>query len=268
MDRPSHETYVYNSDAECDRLERQATLAGIEDHLRHVEVANHTVILDAGCGSGSMTRLLAARNPGATVVGLDAEPAYVAYARTLAAKEGLANASFQEGDIQRLPFDDAAFDLVWSKYVVYFLPRPEDAIKEFRRVTKPGGRVVVVLNYGPGCTLDPEDVELHQMWDRVVGCLLNASLAAKLPTMLMRAGFVNIDVRLEADAVYTIAGSIDPQRRRNLETMLAAGRAHGASTVGTEAYDAFCAAWFAYLDRPDTCTVLPLWIVRGSVPLQ
>ncbi len=266
MERSIREAYVYDSESECDRLELQASLAGIENHLCHFCVPDHAVVLDAGCGSGSMSRLLAARNPGATVLGLDAEPAYVAYANALVRKQGLSNVSFRKGDAQQLSFADATFDLVWSKYVLYFLPRPDDAIKELRRVTKPGGTVVIALNYPPGCTLDPEDAELHRLWDRVCGCLLNGALPAKLPAMLMRAGFVDVTVRLEADAVYTIVGAIDPPRRRNLKMMLDAGCAHGVSALGSEVWDAFYDTWFAYLDRPDTCTVLLLWIVRGSVP--
>ena len=48
--------YAIHSDSECDRLERQAALAGLEHHLRHVPVPEAAYILDAGCGSGAMTR--------------------------------------------------------------------------------------------------------------------------------------------------------------------------------------------------------------------
>jgi 2-polyprenyl-3-methyl-5-hydroxy-6-metoxy-1,4-benzoquinol methylase len=54
--------YAIHSDSECDRLERQAMLAGLEQHLTVLtELPRLTSILDVGCGSGSMARLLAAK---------------------------------------------------------------------------------------------------------------------------------------------------------------------------------------------------------------
>jgi trans-aconitate methyltransferase len=91
--------YAIHSASECERLERQAVLAGIEDHLRFVPVPPAARILDAGCGSGSMTRLFAARHPDAEVTGVDVRADYLAYARERAAAEELHNVDFREGDI-------------------------------------------------------------------------------------------------------------------------------------------------------------------------
>jgi hypothetical protein len=56
--------YAIHSDGECDRLERQATLAGLEEHLARLSgLPRLTSILDVGCGSGSMARLMAAIHP-------------------------------------------------------------------------------------------------------------------------------------------------------------------------------------------------------------
>ena len=61
--------YAIHSDGECDRLERQAMLAGLEEHLARLSgLPRLTSILDVGCGSGSMARLLAAKHPDAQVV--------------------------------------------------------------------------------------------------------------------------------------------------------------------------------------------------------
>jgi SAM-dependent methyltransferase len=134
--------YTLHGEHECDRLELQARIAGIGDHIRYMRIPGRANILDAGCGSGSMARLLASRNPDATVIGFDLNGGYLDYARRIAANEGLANISFREGDIQALPFADASFDLIWSKHVLFFVPRIEDALREFRRTLMPGRQVV------------------------------------------------------------------------------------------------------------------------------
>jgi cyclopropane fatty-acyl-phospholipid synthase-like methyltransferase len=63
--------YVIHSDEECERLELQARLANIEGHLRHLPIAGAHRVLDVGCGSGSMSRLIARSFPEVEVVGVD-----------------------------------------------------------------------------------------------------------------------------------------------------------------------------------------------------
>jgi 2-polyprenyl-3-methyl-5-hydroxy-6-metoxy-1,4-benzoquinol methylase len=96
--------YAIHSSTECERLEKQAALAGLPDHLRFVPVPPQARILDAGCGSGSMTRLLASTHRDAHVVGIDLRADYISYARERASQEGLHNIEFQ-----RTPPPRAAF---------------------------------------------------------------------------------------------------------------------------------------------------------------
>src|SRR5262245_66491417 len=111
---PATRHYTLHSEHECDRLELQARIAGIGDHIRYMRIPGRANILDAGCGSGSMARLLASRHPDATVIGFDLNGGYLDYARRIAADEGLANIPFREGHIQALAFADASPDLHWA----------------------------------------------------------------------------------------------------------------------------------------------------------
>jgi ubiquinone/menaquinone biosynthesis C-methylase UbiE len=97
--------------------------------------------LDIGCGTGFLSLELAARGHHAT--GVDFAPAMLALARQKAAAAGAA-IRFEEADAEALPFADAGFDLVMSRHLLWTLPHPEAAIDEWRRVLRPGGRLVIV----------------------------------------------------------------------------------------------------------------------------
>ena len=99
-------------------------------------------VLEAGCGSGAICRDLAARPGIGSVVGLDPSPAFLDHARRLA--EGIGSLSFTIGDARALPFDDGSFDAVVFHTCLSHVPRPEAALAEAQRVTRSGGRLVVL----------------------------------------------------------------------------------------------------------------------------
>ena len=103
--------------------------------------------LDAGCGIGSHTLLLAeAVAPDGYVTGLDMSPAFLARAREAAHKSGLTERTlFHKGNVNNLPFDDDSFDWAWSVDCVGY-PTTESlsALKELVRVVKPGGSVAIL----------------------------------------------------------------------------------------------------------------------------
>ncbi|MBS0226002.1 MAG: class I SAM-dependent methyltransferase [Proteobacteria bacterium] len=95
-------------------------------------------VLDVACGTG-VVAVTAART-GAKACGLDLSPALLDEARRNAAMAGV-EIEFTEGDVEALPWPDAAFDAVLSQYGHMFAPRSELAIAEMLRVLKPGGRI-------------------------------------------------------------------------------------------------------------------------------
>ncbi|HEX5475903.1 MAG TPA: class I SAM-dependent methyltransferase [Vicinamibacterales bacterium] len=95
-------------------------------------------VLDVGTGTG-VVAVTAARS-GARVSGVDLTPALLEHARENGRIAGV-DIAWHEGDAERLPFPDGAFDVVVSQFAHIFAPRPEEAIREMRRVLKPGGRV-------------------------------------------------------------------------------------------------------------------------------
>ena len=95
-------------------------------------------VLDVACGTGVVS--VTAARLGAKVTGLDLTPELLEHARENARIVGVP-IDFHEGDVERLPFGDAAFDVVLSQFGHIFAPRPEVAIGEMLRVLKPGGTI-------------------------------------------------------------------------------------------------------------------------------
>jgi SAM-dependent methyltransferase len=94
-------------------------------------------ILDAGCGEGVTLEKLARLFPHGQAEGVDVDPANVEICRGC----GL---DVKESDLCRLPYPDASFDTCVLMEVIEHLERPEDAVRELARVTRPGGRIIVV----------------------------------------------------------------------------------------------------------------------------
>jgi demethylmenaquinone methyltransferase/2-methoxy-6-polyprenyl-1,4-benzoquinol methylase len=103
--------------------------------------------LDAGCGIGLQTLLLAERvGPAGHITGLDFSPEFLVYAKDIVKKAGLSERiSFREGDVNNLPFDDDTFDWAWSVDCIGYTPiEPLPVVKELARVVKPGGSVAIL----------------------------------------------------------------------------------------------------------------------------
>ena len=103
--------------------------------------------LDTGCGIGSHTALLAeAVGPDGHVTGIDSSSEFLTYAKRFAEKSGISSQIFfQEGNVNKLPFDNDTFDWVWSVDCAGTIPaQPLLLLKELARVVKPGGSVAIL----------------------------------------------------------------------------------------------------------------------------
>jgi SAM-dependent methyltransferase len=106
--------------------------------VRHAGLTAGRRVLDVACGTGVVA--VTAARLGARVSALDLTPPLLERARENAQLAGV-DIDPREGDVERLPFDDAAFDVVLSQYGHMFAPRPELAVSEMLRVLKPGGTI-------------------------------------------------------------------------------------------------------------------------------
>lgn len=121
-------------------------------------------VLDLACGDGVYSCWIAERlGDAGRVVGVDLAPAYLELARHTAERSPAgARISLRLADAYALPFADDSFDLCWCAQSMFSLPDPVGALRELRRVTRPGGAVAVFENdlLHPMVLPWPADLEL------------------------------------------------------------------------------------------------------------
>jgi SAM-dependent methyltransferase len=135
-----------------DQFTRQAALFSTaapitnEDTLRMIIEAAQPgpgdTVLDVACGGGIVVCAFAPHVRRAT--GIDMTPAMLEAARKLAADKHLSNIDWRQGDVTSLPYQDAAFTIVVTRYSFHHFLDPLAVLREMVRVCAPGGRIVVV----------------------------------------------------------------------------------------------------------------------------
>ncbi|MCX3063350.1 class I SAM-dependent methyltransferase [Streptomyces beihaiensis] len=153
----------------------------------------HMKILDIGCGPGTITADLAELVPDGRVTGVDRAENVLDRARATAAERGLTNVEFATADVHALDFPDDTFCVVHAHQVLQHVGDPVQALREMRRVTRPGGIVAVRDADYSGMAWYPrlpgmdDWLELYQRVARAGGGEPNAGPALK--SWAMRAGF-------------------------------------------------------------------------------
>jgi ubiquinone/menaquinone biosynthesis C-methylase UbiE len=198
----------YASIAQADEA-LQARLAGVLElraadpqqramlnaYLSEIQLPDAAVVLEVGCGTGAVTRVLAAMRGVKDVVGVDPSPLFVEKARELG--QNVPRLSFRTGDGRTLPFADGSFDLVVFQTTLCHVPEPEQALREARRVLRAGGWLAVfdgdyVTTTVAIDTFDP----LQRAVDAMVANFLdNPWLTRRLGHILASMGFTVTSVR-------------------------------------------------------------------------
>ncbi|RII12401.1 Demethylrebeccamycin-D-glucose O-methyltransferase [Streptomyces sp. YIM 130001] len=107
------------------------------------ELRPDATVLDVGCGPGTITADLAALVPDGHVTGVEYAPDVLDQARATAAERGVGNVTFGAADVHQLPYADESFDVVHAHQVLQHVGDPVQALREMRRVARPGGLVAV-----------------------------------------------------------------------------------------------------------------------------
>src|SRR5262245_28992967 len=150
-------------------------------------------LVDCGCGPGAITVDLAQAVTPGEVIGIDLREDALTHGRKLAQDRELSNVTFQVANVYQLPFPYASFDAAFACAVLQHLAAPVEALKEMRRVLRPGGVIGIVDGSAPITFRYPTN-QLLEAWDNLrllereykTGC---PSYALQLRALLREAGF-------------------------------------------------------------------------------
>lgn len=138
--------YILEHEEEFRRLENQCKQKHywLEDELSYLNIFKGAKILDAGCGSGILSRYLSTNYADVSVSSCDFSDLRLKQARDFSKESGLHHISFFQSSLDNIKQEDETFDFVICRYVYEYLTNPIEVTKELARVLKPGGTLCLI----------------------------------------------------------------------------------------------------------------------------
>lgn len=191
-------------------------------------------VLDVGCGNGGISLLLADLRPDLQILGMDFEPKPLEDASVYAARNGLKNLSFEQGDAHNLKYEDESFDGVVCQTVLTHVRDAETVIREMTRVLKPGGIFFAaeytnsaMANYD-NVHFDKRDEAWYREYYRINLLFMKGkkalgrgddTIGVRVPLLATQAGLDVYDVRLNDRAMHGFPPYRHEKQRNYLELL-------------------------------------------------
>lgn len=189
-----------------------ATAAGIKDEealkllVEFTSVRPDDTMLDVACGPGLVVCAFAQVVRHAT--GIDLTPAMIERARTLQTEKGLTNVTWQVGNVLPLPYPDASFSIVTSRFAFHHFPDPKAVLAEMKRVCTPNGKVVVIdVMASP----DPQKAAAYNRMEK----LRDPSHARGLPLTELELLFRQTALPTPRKTFYRLEGEVEDLLQRS-----------------------------------------------------
>ena len=190
--------YVHGYSArESERLADQAqTLTDLLHHDTQYPAGSR--VLEAGCGIGAQTVILAKNSPGARITSIDISEDSLKRAQEKVRQEGITNVTFRQGDIFNLPFGPESFDHIFVCFVLEHLADPQRALGQLRPLLKESGTITVIEGDHGSTFFHPENADAHKAIDGLVELQRrgggNALIGRQLFPLMTAAGFGDVSV--------------------------------------------------------------------------
>ena len=193
-----HKPYVHGrSNREAERLNYQVSkLAGLLHHDTLYPMGCR--VLEAACGVGAQTTILAKNSPGAEFVSIDISPESLVKVKLRVFNERITNVTFYQADVYHLPFGPKTFDHIFVCFLLEHLPDPLLSLKSMKEILRPGGTITFIEGDHGSALFYPDSMDAH----KVIDCLIqlqrqiggNALIGRGLWHLMTDAGFREVAV--------------------------------------------------------------------------
>jgi ubiquinone/menaquinone biosynthesis C-methylase UbiE/class 3 adenylate cyclase len=252
-----------------DRAASMLDQIGGDPHMRRVrarvvellELRPGQSVLDVGCGAGDDVFLLAELvGASGRAVGIDVSQSLIGEARRRVEQAGV-RAEFVHSDAANLDLPDAAFDAVRSDRVFQYLLEPRAVLAEIRRVTKPGGRVVIAETDWETAVFDAPDDATARINEAWTASRPNGRAGQQLHRLCKEAGLIDVSV----EGIVQVKTELDPLYRDGVLPALARTAVDAGAVTRQEA-----SRWLASLevaaDRGVFLRAFTTFVVAARVP--
>ncbi len=264
------QAYFMESAEETFRLNNKTDTAAVLSQARWAGLHPGMSVVDVGCGPGKTSAaLLEAVSPGGRVVGIDASPERLDFARSQYESEGLQFCQADAlGDLDEL----GTFDFVWCRFFLeYHREHADELYANLDRLVRPGG-ILCLIDLDYNCMthfgLPPRlEATIHQIIDGVAKDTdFDPFAGRRIYTRMYDLGYTELDVQVSAH--HLIFGALAERDRFNWEQKLKAV-ARQASFVSEKypgGYEEFAAEFRAFFEDPRRFTYTPMILCRGRKP--
>ena len=182
---------------EAKRLEEQNVQPSysLVEELKGLELKDHMHILDAGCGSGFLSRFLLDSNPTLKISACDFSDVRLQQAKNLNQEKGYSQVNFFHSELTNINLPDESVDVIVSRFVFEYLQNPLQVLNEFRRVLKPGGIVHLIDLDGVFINIHSENDRFNELLQIVTKAfdetqMIDLHVGRKLKSYLHQANFL------------------------------------------------------------------------------
>jgi SAM-dependent methyltransferase len=203
------QTYIMEDPREAQRLLDKVDAHAWISRFLEPRLEGVKSLLSVGCGPAVFLRELAETHPEIDVVGVDLSPSRISEAEKRL--RGIPNASARVGSALALPFEANSFDLVFSRFLMEYLPDKPLALQEMARVCRAEGEILLQDLDGQLVWHFPEDRELQDTTEKVLRYLAGTGfdpfVGRKLFSLCRGAKLT--DIQVQVDSYHLYAGTID-----------------------------------------------------------
>jgi ubiquinone/menaquinone biosynthesis C-methylase UbiE len=158
--------------------------------LLHIEERENPKILEVGCSTGYITRHVSQQFE-CEIIGVDLSQLLIDIASEKADELNLQNISFQVANVEKLPFPDNSFDIVYGEAITALVPDPIMVINEYKRILKPGGELAT-LDLFMNTSISTKFVEeTNEIMSNVIGSRVKIRTFQEWERIFNESGFTN-----------------------------------------------------------------------------